>query len=119
MRKKVMLIDDSEPMKDIIQKLLKNKGYQFICAENGKDAFNKIEFGTKLIILDIEMPQMNGFEFLETFNKRNLKIPIIVLSTESSKDKIMKGKELGIRAWVIKPFKLPELEKLIEEIISH
>lgn len=114
-----MLIDDSAPMKDIIQKLLKEHDFMFITAENGKDAFSKIEFGTKLIILDIEMPHMNGFEFLEKFNQRNLKIPVIVLSTESSQDKIMRGKELGVRAWVIKPFKLPEFEKLIRSILSE
>lgn len=112
----IMSVDDSATMRKIVGVTLTTAGHTVIEAENGQDALDKVP-GKKidLFIVDINMPVMNGIDFVS--NLRRLpgfdKTPVIILTTESEQNMIDKGKQAGANAWIIKPFESEELLNLI------
>ncbi len=77
----VMIVDDSERIVDIIKRFLAFKGFKSICAYDGKSALEKIKTRKpSIIILDIMLPEINGYEVLEQLNKEKINIPIIIMS---------------------------------------
>ena len=95
----ILLVDDSKLNRDILKEFLTNT-YNFLEAENGKEALEYVEddFTIDLILLDINMPEMNGFEFLEHLKEKDLlsKTPIIMISAEGSNVYIEKCYKYGI-----------------------
>jgi two-component system chemotaxis response regulator CheY len=120
MAKTVMIVDDSLSVRNVVGIALKGAGYDVIDAEDGKNALSKLT-GQKvhLIISDVNMPNMNGIEFV-----KNLKqipayrfTPVIMLTTESSEDKKSQGQMAGAKAWVVKPFQPPQLLNAVSKLI--
>ena len=123
MKKKIMVIDDFQPIREVIEVTLKRFGFSVIQACDGKDALKKIN-GKNIdcIICDVNMPIMDGITFLENI-KNNDKylscrfVPIMMLSSEADKKIKGKVKNLGARAWMIKPFFPRELVKEINKLV--
>ncbi len=105
MAKKVLLIEDEELMVNLLEKKLAQAGYNVFVARNGEEGL-KIMRETKpdLILLDIIMPKMGGFEVMEEMNKDdNLKgIPVIIVSNSGQPVELDKAERLGARDWLIK-----------------
>jgi two-component system chemotaxis response regulator CheY len=123
MLKKVLVVDDSELIHNMYQLILKKyQGCVIIKAMNGKEALDKlvIEDGINLILLDINMPVMNGIQFLEVIRKEGKfnHIPIIIISIESKEEDIKKGFQLGAKGYIVKPFKSVMLHNLIDSIME-
>ena len=120
----IMCVDDSKSMRLIIKKTLE-KNFNLIEAENGRDALGKLNDlessggqSISLFLVDVNMPVMDGFEFvkeLRTDEKYN-NVPILMLTSESSSRKKLTGKELGVSGWVVKPFDPGSLIKVIEAL---
>jgi two-component system chemotaxis response regulator CheY len=108
----VMLIDDSATVRHQAHKALTEAGFEVLEAHDGVDAFEKLEASTShisLILCDVNMPRMNGIEFVEALAKRGgAKPPVLMLTTEGHPELIQRAKSSGARGWMIKPFK-PEL----------
>jgi len=124
MLKKVMVVDDSELIHNMYRLILKKyRGCTLIKAMNGKEALDKltVEEGVELILLDINMPIMNGLQFLETIKAMGMYtgIPIIIISTEGKEDDVLKGLNLGAKGYIVKPFKSIMLHNLIENIFKR
>ncbi len=124
MLKKVLVVDDSELIHNMYRLILKK--YQectMVKAMNGKEALDKlvIEDSIDLILLDINMPVMNGIRFLETVRKEGkfTHIPIIIISTEGKEEDTKKGLKLGAKGYIVKPFKSVMLHSLIESIMER
>ena len=66
---KVLIVDDDENTRDLLNKILKNEGYMSIDAKNGEDALERVKEKPDLIVLDLDMPRMDGFEFIEKLKK--------------------------------------------------
>ena len=77
---KVLIVDDDENTRDLLNKILNNEGYLSIDAKNGEDALERVKEKPDLIVLDLDMPKMDGFEFIERTQEDGIKIPIIVFS---------------------------------------
>ena len=77
---KVLIVDDDENTRDLLNKILNNEGYLSIDAKNGEDALERVKEKPDLIVLDLDMPKMDGFEFIERAQKDGIKIPIVVFS---------------------------------------
>ena len=77
---KVLIVDDDENTRDLLNKILKNEGYMSIDAKNGEDALERVKEKPDLIVLDLDMPRMDGFEFIEKTQEDGIKIPIVVFS---------------------------------------
>lgn len=119
----VLLIDDSTIFRMICKQFLVPKySCKILEASNGLEGLNKISASPKidLILLDINMPQMNGLEFLQTLQKKEIarNTPVIICSTEGKEDDVLKGLSLGARGYIIKPFTAEALCTLIESILT-
>jgi len=121
MLKKVMVVDDSELVHNMYRLMLKKyPGCVQVSAKNGKEALDLVgrEPDIDLILLDINMPVMNGVQFLENFSRHDLfkKIPIIIISTEGKEEDTLRGLSLGAKGYIAKPFRSLTLHELIENI---
>lgn len=120
MNKKILFVDDSESIREIVNFTLTREGYEVVLSSNGKEALNYLN-GTEynLIITDLYMPEMNGIELIKEIRKKpEYKFtPILFLSTESQLDKKMEAKEAGATGWIVKPFVPAKLIEAINKVI--
>jgi two-component system, chemotaxis family, chemotaxis protein CheY len=124
MSKTIMIIDDTEAIRMSVGFTLQEEGYDVIEAKNGQDALDKLKDAkADLILCDVNMPVMNGIDFLKAVKTdskySSLKfLPIIMLTTEAGEEAKSEGKRLGAKAWIIKPFKPDQLIKSVKMLIS-
>ncbi len=116
MSKKLMCVDDSPTIRNLIKNAVSTVGWSVIEAENGQDGLDKLVTGLDIFIVDVNMPIMNGFEFVTNLKKKSdfRDKPIVFLTTESSDEMKQRGKELGINGWIVKPFERETLLKIID-----
>lgn len=115
---KVLIVDDSLVIRSIIEKFLKPIGYEALHAANGQEALDILEKSAEeveLVILDWNMPVLNGWETLIAIktNSACAHICIIMVSTESEEDKVAQALKAGAHGYIFKPF---ESEELVEQI---
>ena len=119
MAKTIMIVDDSASMRQVVGIALKGAGYEVIEGRDGKDALSKLT-GQKvhLIISDVNMPVMDGIEFLKAVKQMGSYkfTPIIMLTTESAEEKKRQGQAAGARAWVVKPFHPEQLLGAVQKL---
>ncbi|MEW6765125.1 MAG: response regulator [Pseudomonadota bacterium] len=120
MSKTILIVDDSASLRQVVAIALKGAGYDVIEASDGRDGLSKLD-GRKihLIISDVNMPNMDGISMVkEIKNNPSYKFtPIIMLTTEAGDDMKQKGKEAGVRAWVVKPFKPEQMLDAVSKLI--
>ena len=118
--KKVLVVDDSAVMRQIIKKNLKELGFSELSeAENGAAGLKKAgEEPLDLIVSDWNMPNMTGLEFLKAVRAdASLKgIAFIMVTSESDKEKIMEAVKAGVNQYIVKPFNAIQLEEKIKAI---
>ncbi len=103
--KKIIIVEDEEILRNLLKKKLENEGYEIDVAEDGEEGIKKIqETNFDLILLDIIMPKMGGFDVLEEMQKdENLKsIPVIVVSNSGQPVEVDRAQKLGAKDWVVK-----------------
>lgn len=117
MLKTILIVDDSKAMRALIQHTLKNAGYQVLEAGDGQEALLMLNNGLRpnLILTDLNMPRMDGFEFTGAVrgNAEFNSVPILFLTTEAAQEEKSRGKSLGANGWLVKPF---NPEKLIQVV---
>ncbi len=119
--KKILIADDRSEVVELVKVTLEGEGYQTIDASDGREALEKIgKEKPDLILLDIIMPRMDGFEVLSKVKKdpKTKDIPVIMLTAKGQKIDKEKGGRLGAQGYIIKPFSPSALLKKIEEILS-
>ena len=120
MSKTIMIVDDSSSLRQVVKIALSGAGYNVIEGCDGKDALAKLD-GQKinLIISDVNMPNMDGIEFVKEVKKLpSYKFtPIIMLTTESEQESIEKGKAAGAKAWLVKPFKPAQMLDAVSKLV--
>lgn len=117
----VMVVDDSKVVLRIVEKSLAEAGFRVITAENAKKALNLLEtIQPDLILTDIEMPDINGFEFCKTVHKNPelSMVPIIAMSTKTDRGYMKRMVQNGASAYICKPFNVDELVILVEKMLS-
>jgi len=105
MKKKILLIEDEKIMVDILTKKLTGEGYHMTSAENGVEGLKKMKKEKPdLVLLDIIMPKMGGFEVMEEMQKNPglKKIPVIIVSNSGQPVELGRAKKLGAKDWLIK-----------------
>ena len=105
MAKKILLIEDEEIMIGLLQKKLTKEGYEVSIARDGEEGLNLMkEANPDLVLLDIVMPKMGGFEVMEEMEKgpELKKIPVIVISNSGQPVELDRAKRLGAKDWLIK-----------------
>lgn len=116
-----MIVDDSSMMRLALRSALAEAGYAVIEAIHGVDALEKLQKGQKvnLIICDVNMPEMDGLTFVNTYRAipELQYIPVLMLTTESGQDKKEQGKAAGVRAWMVKPFNKDTLMSAVSKLV--
>ncbi|MEK6581328.1 MAG: response regulator [Thermodesulfovibrionales bacterium] len=120
---KVLIVDDSKLIHQMYRLvLMRYKNCALMDAMNGLEALDILsrENGIDLILLDINMPVMNGVQFMEKLKKDSLyrHIPIVVISTEGKEEDTIRAMKLGAWGYIVKPFKSESLYELLEKVIT-
>jgi len=120
MGKTVLIVDDSPSIRQVVKMQLTMSGYTVMEAIDGSDALERVQ-GHKidLIISDVNMPVMDGLTFVKKLKESGETkfIPIIMLTTESQEEKKMEGMNLGVKAWLVKPFNPDQLVTAVSKLI--
>lgn len=121
MNKTILTVDDSRVMRDLLNATLTEAGYDIISAVDGQDG---LEVARKSnvdgIITDINMPKMDGFEFMETIrqDEKFRSTPILVLTTEASAEKKNRARRAGATGWIVKPFDETKLVSALRRVVG-
>ena len=121
MAKKILLIEDEELMIELLEKKLSREGYQVFIAKDGVEGLEKAKKEAPDIILtDVVMPRMGGFEVMEELGKDETlkKIPVIVISNSGQPVELDRAKRLGAKDWLVKTEFDPQevVDKVIKQI---
>ncbi|WKY43763.1 response regulator transcription factor [Eubacteriaceae bacterium ES2] len=117
---KILMIEDDEKLNYIVSSFLKNKGYQVISCKNGAEAFDRIlEEPINLIISDIMMPEMDGFELAEEIRQQDKSIPILFMTARDDISAKQKGYNLGIDDYMVKPIEMEEVGLRVEALLRR
>ena len=123
MSQKILVVDDSSFMHSMYDMVLRSCGNcEIVHAMNGQEALDELgqsaEFN--LIILDINMPEMSGLEFMEKYRSSGLptSVPIIIASTEGTEGDTKRGLDAGAMAYLKKPFQPSDLQELVNGVLG-
>ena len=121
MKQKIMIVDDAEINRQILMAILGDK-YEYVQAENGCQAVHMLQHDLtiELILLDINMPEMNGFQMLERMNKFHWidEIPVIMISSEEKRDIIERAYILGAEDYIRRPFDAFIVRRRVQNILN-
>ncbi len=121
MAKTILIVDDSESIREVVSFTLENAGYNVLVGIDGKDALKFLDGQNEidLLITDLYMPNMNGIELIRHVraDANYQRIPILFLTTESQRDKKMEAKAAGATGWIIKPFVPAKLLSALNKVL--
>jgi len=114
---KVLVVDDEEDVVEVIQDRLEAYGFTVVTAGNGVEALKRLSMEKfDGVFLDVKMPEMGGIEALEEIRKRDRKIPVIIITSSSTREAAIEAMAKGANEYVLKPFEWEELKAKIEKV---
>jgi chemotaxis family two-component system sensor histidine kinase/response regulator PixL len=120
---RVLLVDDSITLRQTLALTLQKAGYQVLQAKDGYEAIAQLQeqADIQLVICDIEMPRMNGFEFLKHRQQDSMlsNIPVVMLTSRSGEKHRLIASELGATAYITKPFLEYKLLAIVQEAVEN
>jgi CheY-like chemotaxis protein len=125
MTERILLVDDDTDDQLFFMEVVEELNPQLICdvADNGLAGLELLKEGKlpQIIFLDLNMPYMNGFDFLRHFRQEESwkNIPVVIFTTSSQQRDVDRSMELGARAFLTKPSSVQELKTSLETILSH
>src|SRR5262249_23501435 len=120
----VMIVDDSPSVRRVVSNLIKNTGWKPVTAKDGLDALDVLHRADKvpnIILLDIEMPRMDGYELLATLKGQDTyrRIPVVFITSRAGEKHRRKAMELGAAGYVVKPYQDAALLRVIRELVRE
>jgi two-component system chemotaxis response regulator CheY len=120
MEKTILIVDDSESIREVVNFTLENAGYKVLVGVDGSDALKFLD-GTEihLVITDFHMPNMDGISLIKAIRAREQYqyVPILLLTTESQTAKKEEAKAAGATGWIVKPFVQDKLLAVVQKLI--
>ncbi len=120
-KKKILVVDDQKHIVRLVQITLEKAGYDVVTAYDGVEALEKVEQeNPDMIVLDVMMPRMDGFEVLQRLqaDPRYQHIPVIMLTAKAQDADIWKGWASGVSSYLVKPFNPRELLTFVQRIFQ-
>ncbi len=115
---KILIVEDEKPISNLIKMNLEDAGYQCVCAYDGMEAADILEEQSfDLVLLDIMLPKVDGYELLEYI--RPMEIPVIFLTAKAALDDRVKGLNLGAEDYIVKPFEIVELLARVQVVLRR
>lgn len=120
--KKVLVVDDSQTVRQQVSSVLQQSGFAVVEAADGAEGVAKIAEDSTIgmVILDVNMPRMNGLEMLEELKAsgKNSGLPVVMLTSEGQHSLIDRAKKAGARGWIVKPFKAELLVAAVKKLVT-
>jgi len=119
MGKRVMTVDDSATVRQVLQMTLEGAGYEVLAAVDGEDALKKLSGeSVDMLVTDLNMPNIDGIGLIQQVRQKpgNRFMPIIMLTTESQPEKKSAGKTAGASGWITKPFRPEQLLAVVRMV---
>ena len=115
---KILIAEDEEPIANLIRMNLKKAGYACECAYDGQEAADRMEEGHyDLLLLDIMLPRINGYELMEY--AKSIQLPVIFITAMDSTENKVKGLKMGAEDYLAKPFEIVELLARVEAVLRR
>lgn len=121
MKTKILVVEDMDIMRNALKSLFDKRGYEVFEASNGEDALVIADYNNPdLAIVDLILPVMDGFQFIESLkkNEKFKNIPIIILTAKDSKEDVVKGISLGVQEYIVKPFNTNDLLDKVKKLLK-
>lgn len=121
MRKdKILLVEDDSTLSFIVQDALTREGFDVVCAPNGESGLKMFEeYNPDIIVADVMMPKMDGFEMVRLIRLTAPAVPVLFLTARTALDDVVKGFELGANDYIRKPFQILELVVRIKALLNR
>ena len=120
--KKILVVDDSPTVRQQVANALAGTGFELLEASDGAEGLSKVEGDGEiaLVILDVNMPRMNGLEMLEAMKAggKNGSVHVVMLTSEGQQSLIERAKKAGAKGWIVKPFKPELLMAAVKKLLS-
>ncbi len=118
---RVLVVDDSEVIRELISVNLELEGFEVSTAEDGQDALDRVEqIMPDLVTLDVVMPRLDGFETAARLraNEATRHIPLVMVSAAAQEGDLRRGREIGVNAYITKPFQPEELIQVVRDLTA-
>ncbi|MHA6323959.1 response regulator [Roseivivax sp. CAU 1753] len=118
---RILAIDDSRTIREMLRFSLSREGFEVLVAEDGLEGLEQVaEFKPDVVITDINMPRLDGFGVIDGIRQgaEHSTVPILVLTTESGADLKERARKSGATGWIVKPFDDAKLISAIRRIVS-
>ena len=118
---KILVIDDMTSHLLLLRTILEEDGFEVVTSENGKNALQtlKDDSAVELILLDIMMPEFDGFDFLDKINEsETYEVPVIVVSAKNDNDSIQKAIDKGAYDYLTKPFNIQDIRNKVKSALG-
>ncbi|MCA1038555.1 response regulator transcription factor [Bacillus infantis] len=113
--KNILLVEDDHSIASLVKEYLADKGYHLAWSSNGREGWEDFQCGQyDLVIVDLMLPEMDGFDLCRNIRWKNRNVPLLILSAKFGEDDKVRGLKLGADDYLTKPFSLRELEARIE-----
>ena len=119
---RVLVVDDSPTVRDLISMNLSLEGFDVVTATNGREALERVhDVAPDVVTLDVAMPHMDGFGTAEQLRSdpRTSALPIAIVSACAQESDLRRGREIGVDAYVTKPFDPDELVRVVRELAER
>jgi two-component system, chemotaxis family, chemotaxis protein CheY len=118
--KKILVIDDSDTVRQHVRETLAGAGYDIVEAVDGVDGLEKVQQITdlSLALCDVNMPRMTGLEMVAELHRLGTLLPIIMLTTEGQPSLIRRARDVGAKGWIVKPFKSELLLEAVNKLVN-
>ena len=119
-KSKILVVDDEDALRTVLSSELTSEGYDVHTASDGDEAISTLQKGLyDLVLLDIKMPRMNGFEVLKFVKEKHPKTKVVMLTGFADLKNAIESKKLGAEDFVSKPYDLVDLLTTIERVLSE
>lgn len=116
---KVLIVDDQQGIRLLLNEVFKKEGYDTYLAANGKEALQIFqEQDIDCTLLDMKIPGMNGLDILHKFHTLNKKLNVIMMTAFTDQQLIDEAYELGVKKYITKPFNIYEIRDAVKEVVA-
>jgi len=117
---KILTVDDSKSIRQMVSFTLQQAGYQVVEAVDGQDALTKLSADIKLVLSDLNMPNLNGIGLIKQIraNPSTKFLPVVMLTTESQNGIKQEGRAAGATGWIVKPFNPDQLLAVVKKVLG-
>lgn len=121
MAKTILIVDDSSSLRTLVRMALTRAGYEVLEAGDGQEALQALDRAARvhLVVCDVNMPRMDGISFVTQVKQhpKHRFIPVVMLTTEDEGASRERGRQAGAKAWMVKPFKPPQLLDTVSKLV--